>query len=118
MASAQIIGVGQDNKRHRLQDRTTWLEDVVVSVLSSVMIGQSQEVYVNVNIYVSDVMRGEAYEENSLRLAELSRLAYEVLNAGNVDGFRITLAEQKTYDVAGLNEHMINNKVLYQYCNE
>lgn len=90
----------------------------MVSVLSSVMIGQSQEVYVNVNIYVSDVMRGEAYEENSLRLAELSRLAYEVLNAGNVDGFRITLAEQKTYDVAGLNEHMINNKVLYQYCNE
>lgn len=93
-------------------------EDVVISVLSDPMNRQIEEVYVNVNVYVPDVKRGNQYEENTIRLAELCNLSFKALRIARGKGYRMSLATQKVYDVPGKNEHFINNKVLYQICNE
>lgn len=93
-------------------------EDVVISVLGSNPNRQVQELYLNVNVYVADVKRGNQYEENAIRLKELMTLSDEAFKIARGKRYRLTLAEQKSYEVPGKNEHMINNKVLYQYCNE
>lgn len=93
-------------------------EDVVISVLSDPMNQQIEEVYVNVNVYVPDVKRGNQYEENTIRLAEFCNLSFKALRIAYGKGYRLSLATQKVYDVPGKNEHFINNKVLYQICNE
>jgi hypothetical protein len=93
-------------------------EDVVISVLSDPGAVQIEEVYVNVNVYVPDVKRGNQYEENTLRLDQLCELSINALKSVIGNSFRVSLATQKTYEVPGKNEHFINNKVLYQICNE
>ena len=93
-------------------------EDVVISVLSDPGAVQIEEVYVNVNVYVPDVKRGNQYEENTLSLDQLCELSINALKSVIGNSFRVSLATQKTYEVPGKNEHFINNKVLYQICNE
>lgn len=93
-------------------------EDVVISVLSENPDRQVQEVYLNVNVYVADVKRGNQYEENTIRLRELMTLSKKAIDLARSKGYRLTLEGQKSYDVPGRNEHFINNKVLYQFCNE
>ena len=93
-------------------------EDVVISVLSDPGAVQIEEVYVNVNVYVPDVKRGNQYEEITLRLDQLCELSINALKSVIGNSFRVSLATQKTYEVPGKNEHFINNKVLYQICNE
>ena len=93
-------------------------EDVVISVLSDPGAVQIEEVYVNVNVYVPDVKRGNQYEENSPRPDQLCELSINALKSVIGNSFRVSLATQKTYEVPGKNEHFINNKVLYQICNE
>lgn len=93
-------------------------EDVIISVLSDPGAVQIEEVYVNVNVYVPDVKRGNQYEENTLRLDQLCELSINALKSVIGNSFRVSLATQKTYEVPGKNEHFINNKVLYQICNE
>lgn len=93
-------------------------EDVVISVLSDPSATQIEEVFVNVNIYVPDVKRGNQYEENTIRLEQLCELSFDALRSVIGDGFKLSLATQKTFEVPGKNEHFINNKVLYQICNE
>lgn len=92
-------------------------EDVIISVLTTNPNAQVQELYLNVNIYVSDLLRGTQYEENGIRLNELCKLAHESLDCVRTKGGRFTLTEQKIYEVPGRNEHFINNRVLYQFCN-
>lgn len=94
------------------------LEDVVISVLTPPTGNQVNEVYVNVNIYVSDLLRATQYEENTIRLQELCKLAYKALKSAFINGSHISLSEQKVMEVQGKNEHFINNKVLYQHCKE
>lgn len=93
-------------------------EDVIISVLTPNPNSQVQELYLNVNVYVADVKRGNQYEENTIRLRELMTLSDEAFKSARGKRFRLTLAEQKAYPVPGKNEHFINNKVLYQFCNE
>lgn len=93
-------------------------EDVVVSVLTPSPNAQIQVVYLNVNVYVADVRRGTQYEENTIRLKQLMALSETALSIAYGNSYRLNLAEQKCYEVPGKNEHMINNKVLYQFCNE
>ena len=93
-------------------------EDVVISVLSETPDRQVQEVYLNVNVYVADVKRGTQYEENTIRLRELMTLSKKAFNLAKRKGYRLTLEGQKSFEVPGKNEHFINNKVLYHYCNE
>lgn len=93
-------------------------EDVVISVLGENPDVQVQELYLNVNVYVSDVKRDNQYEENTIRLKELMTLSKNAFDLAKGKGYRITLADQKSYEVPGKNEHFINNKILYHYCNE
>lgn len=109
-----VSGVLSKTVRH---DSST-AEDVVISVLSDPSNKQIEEVYVNVNVYVPDVRRGNQYEEDTIRLNELCKLSLKALRSVCGGGFRLSLDTQKTYEVSGKNEHMINNKVLYQICNE
>ena len=93
-------------------------EDVVISLLTPAPNRQIEEVYINVNVYVADVKRGNQYEENTIRLRELMKLSEKALGRVLGNFYRLTLEEQKSFDVPGRNEHLINNKVLYQICNE
>lgn len=92
-------------------------EDVVISVLAN-QNGQIQECFVNVNIYVADVLRDNQAEEDTIRIRELCNIAEEVLEVGFGDGYRFVLDSQRVLEVNGKNEHVINNKLLYRQCNE
>ncbi len=106
---------GKLSKTIRPTDSTK--EDVVISVLTPNPNRQVQEVYLNINVYVADIKRGTQYEENTARLRELMTIAEKTLKLARGMHYRLTLDEQKSYDVPGKNEHFINNKVLYQFCN-
>lgn len=99
------------------RDDYTTSEDIEISVLSEVPTIQLQEVYVNVNIYVSDLKRGTRFVEDSIRLNQLCKIALNVFTLCRGKDFRISLASQKVFKVNGRDEHFINNKVLYQFCN-
>lgn len=92
-------------------------EDIVISVIAN-QNGQIQEAFVNVNIYVKDVIRNKQAEENSIRLRELSNLAKSLLEVGRGRDYRFVLDSQRILEVEGKNEHFINNKLLYMQCNE
>jgi predicted ATPase len=92
-------------------------EDVVISVLAN-QFAQSQEAYVNVNIYVAEVSRNNQYEENSSRLRTLCDISKEILSSVHGDGYWIKLTEQRTMEVEATNETLINNKLLYKKINE
>lgn len=107
---------GKLSKTIRPADSTK--EDVVISVLTPNPNRQVQEVYLNINVYVADIKRGTQYEENTARLRELMTISEKTLKLARGMHYRLTLEEQKSYDVPVKNEHFINNKVLYQFCNE
>ncbi len=111
---AKVV-TGQVSKTGRKTDK----EDICISVLSDVPISQLQEAFVNVNIYVADLPDGKgAYIEDTIRLKKICALALQTLKVGSGEGFRISLSTQKTFKVEGANEHFINNKILYQFCND
>jgi hypothetical protein len=91
-------------------------EDIVISVLAN-QNAQIQEAYVNVNIYVADVERDNQYEEDTIRLRELCALCTEILH-GFGQGFTFKIDTQRVLEVTATNEHLINNKLIYKYCNE
>lgn len=93
---------------------TSEAEDVVISILGNVN-SDIQQAYVNVNIYVADVKRDNQYEENTIRLRQLCEASKELLEVGRGDGYRFTLEEQRVMKVEGINQHFINNKLLYKY---
>lgn len=97
-----------------LRPDTSEAEDVVISILGNVN-SDIQQAYVNVNIYVADIKRGNQYEENSIRLRQLCNASKELLGVGSGEGYRFTLEEQRVMEVQGRNEHFINNKLLYKY---
>ena len=112
--ATNILGVISKTLRPNESDK----EDIVISVLSDPSNQQIEEVYINVNVYVPDLKRKNQYEENTIRLNELCKLSLNALRIVSGKGYRMSLATQKIFDVPGKNEHFINNKVLYQICNE
>ena len=92
-------------------------EDIVISMLANVN-SDIQQAFVNVNIYVADVLRDEQYEENTIRLRELCDVSKNLLEVGRGEGYRFTLEEQRVLEVQGKNEHFINNKLLYKFSKE
>lgn len=93
-------------------------EDIVISVLTENPNQQVQELYLNVNVYVADVKRGNQYEENTIRLRELMTLCDETFKLAKGEKYFLKLDTQKSYEVPGKNEHFINNKILYKICND
>lgn len=106
---------GKLKKTRRPKDSN--LEDIVISILDNDA-GQMQVAFVNVNIYVPDDMRDGQSEEKSIRLRELCKISYNLLEVGRGDSYRFTLDKQRVMEVSGKNEHFINNKLLYRQCNE
>lgn len=92
-------------------------EDIVISVLANIN-GQIQESFVNVNIYVPDIRRGNQSEENTIRCRKLCQMASELLEVGHGAHYRFVLEEQRVMQVNGKDEHFINNKLLYKQSNE
>lgn len=92
-------------------------EDIVISVITN-QNAQIQEAFVNVNIYVSDLIRDNQSEEDTIRLRELCNIAKSLLDVGRGNDYRFTLDSQRVLEVDGKNEHFINNKLLYRQCNE
>ena len=79
---------------------------------------QIQEAFVNVNIYVKDLIRDNQPEEDTIRLRELCNIAKVLLKVGRGNDFRFILDSQRVLEVEGKSEHFINNKLLYRQCNE
>lgn len=92
-------------------------EDIVISILSN-QNAQIQEAFINVNIYVPDLIRGGQSEEDTIRLRELCNLSKTLLEVGRGNDFRFQLDSQRVMQVQGKDEHFINNKLLYRQCNE
>ncbi|HCS87284.1 MAG TPA: hypothetical protein DIW30_02305 [Bacteroidales bacterium] len=96
-------------------------EDVVISVLAS-QNTEIQQAYVNVNVYVPDLdipyhVNGETVvqkEENTKRLRVLCNIAKELFALIIGDTYRITLNSQSILASNTGEEHIINNKLLYQ----
>ena len=111
---------GKVSKRKRPSKSTK--EDIVISVLAN-EIAQIQVATVNVNIFVQDdIINGQA-EENTVRCAELCKLAANLLEVFTGDGFRATLTSQRVLENTGTAdqptaEHVINNKIEYKFNNE
>lgn len=91
-------------------------EDIVISVLSN-QNAEIQEAFVNVNIYVKDLIRDNQNEEDTIRLRRLCSIAKSLLNVGRGNDYRFVLDSQRVLAVEGKNEHFINNKLLYRQCN-
>jgi len=106
---------GKLRKTRRPKDSN--LEDIVISILDNES-GQMQEAFVNVNIYVPDDIRGGQAEEKSIRLRELCKIAYKLLEVGRGESYRFTLNKQRVLEVNWKDEHFINNKLLYKQINE
>ena len=92
-------------------------EDIIISVDENVN-GGIQSVLATVNIYVQDVLRDNQYIENSIRLRELCAEAKALFEVAHFNGARFTLSAQRVKKVDGVNEHRIENKILYKYCKE
>lgn len=96
-------------------------EDIVISVLAS-QNTEIQQAYVNVNVYVPDLdipysVNGETIvqkEENTKRLRTLCNIAKELFALIIGDTYRITLDSQSVLASNTGEEHVINNKLLYQ----
>lgn len=106
---------GKLKKTSRPKDSN--LEDIVISILDNEA-GQMQEAFVNVNIYVPDDIRDGQAEEKTIRLRELCKIAYNLLEVGRGESYRFTLNKQRVLEVNGKDEHFINNKLLYKQINE
>ena len=117
LKESALIGEVSGKLSKTLRPEDSDKEDVVVSLLTPVPYRQVQEVYLNVNVYVADIKRDNHYEENTIRLRKLITLCKDTFGLAVGKPYRLTLEEQKVMVVPGRNEHFINNKVLYQYCN-
>lgn len=91
-------------------------EDIVIAVLAN-SLSEIQESYINVNIYVKDLKNKGINQEDTKRIRELSRIAMDCLKVFN-NGYRITLAEQRTMEVESIGYHVINNRMLFRNYDE
>ena len=110
LISGQVI-----NDKDRIE---TGKEDIVIKVLAN-NLAQLQESYVNVNIYVPDVLRKEVYVRKDERVIQLERAAMDLFEKPfRVDGARVVIENQTTLASNNGRDHVINNKLLYQIINE
>lgn len=101
-------------------------EDIVISVLANEGAGQVQTAYVNINIYVSDLWNEErgAWERDTVRVNELCVLSKFLYNLYG-DEFRVSAKDSSSKILPsgatfqdGHTEHIINNKLFIQICND
>lgn len=107
-----LEGMVNGKLTYRKRPKNSNKEDIVISVLANSN-GQKQEAFVNVNIYVMDDHINDQYEEASARIKELAQEASTLLERGHGDGYRFVLDSQHVEEVKDLNQHFINNKLIY-----
>lgn len=110
--------LGKEERRAPFRD-----EDVEILVLADEMVGDVQEVYVNVNIYVHDIIDENGdWVWNRKRLGELCKKVRPVLWVGGIGkDYTFHLMKQrvsKVPDSEAPNEHRISNRLFYQIIDE
>lgn len=121
--SSLLREVSGDLRKISVRPKNSRSEDIVISVLAN-STKQKQIAYVNVNIYVADDYIDGQSGENSARLRKLCKMSFDLFD--NVRGwdFRLSLTDpnyecgQRVIESSGSEEHVINNKILYQTINE
>ncbi len=91
-------------------------EDIVISVLDNSG-KQMQQFILNVNIYVSDIEKGNDSIENSVRIRQLCLLSNNLFESITKENWRCELQKQSVIKVEGKEEHCINNRILINYLN-
>ena len=92
-------------------------EDVCISVIAN-EVGQLQMATINVNIYVPDVQKDGQFIENEVRTRKLQRLFADVLERHHCGFYYFWTDSMTCFGVDGLNEHLINFKLIYKTVNE
>lgn len=107
-----LEGMVNGKLTYRKRPKGSDKEDIIISVLANKN-GQIQDAIVNVNIYVKDDLIDGQYEEASARIDEIAAEAESFLDHGIGNGFRFVLDSQHVEEVKDLNQHFINNKLVY-----
>lgn len=110
---SSVTGKLSKRKRPANSDK----EDVVISVLANEG-NDIQRMFINVNIYVKDDNINGQNEENTTRLRELCSLSSTLFESALFSSNHIYLYAQRVVEVSATGEHLINNKLLYEVCNE
>ena len=92
-------------------------EDCIISVLDSDS-EQVQDAFVNVNVYVPNIVSGGESVENVSRTKLIATVCSEVLRDFYVGGDWYHLAKQRILPVNGKDEYVINNKIKCRINNE
>lgn len=101
-------------------------EDIVISVLSNEGAGQTQQTFVNVNVYISDQYNSstKAWEAHTTRIGELCNLCKFLFSIRGGDyhavakeSFQKVLSSGVSFE-DGHTEHFINNKIYIKINNE
>lgn len=106
---------GRIEKTERRTDST--LEDILISVDENEN-GGIQSALCTVNIYVADLLRDNQYIEDTIRLRELCAKAKTLFEVAHYNDARFYLTAQRVKKVDGVNEHRIENKIIYKHCKE
>ena len=93
------------------------LEDIIISIDENEN-GGIQSALCTVNIYVQDLLRNDQYIENTIRLRELCAKAKALFEIAHYNDARFYLTSQRVKKVDGMNEHRIENKIIYKHCKE
>ena len=92
-------------------------EDVIISVLDN-RNDEFQQITINVNVYVRDINPQGYYEEDGLRLKELSLKCKTLFDKKSLDLLLFSEYQQRVFKNESTNEHFINNKIIYKFYNE
>lgn len=94
------------------------VEDIVVGVLAN-HTAERQQAYVNVNVFFADQYRSNQYKKDRGRSKQLCRECLNIFEDDvHGDGFWLHLEEQTVLRIDATNEHMVNNRLLYEIVNE
>lgn len=121
--SALLKEVSGKLKKTSVRPKDPRKEDIVISILAN-DIKQKQVAYVNVNIYVADDDVDGQSEECTARLRKLCQMSFDLFDNVRGNDFRLSLTDpnfecgQRVIASAATSEHVINNKLLYQFINE
>lgn len=92
-------------------------EDIVISVLTGLNMGDTQEIIVNVNYYVPDITRASDTVENRQRIRRLSRIAMDLFERYVSASFLFAIESQTVLKVDEVSEHCINNRISLTHIN-
>ena len=91
-------------------------EDVVISILANEGT-QLQTAIVNVNIYIQDNDVDGQFEENCIRVEEICKLSWNLLETFRTSEYAAHAIEQRGYATSS-GEHVINNQIEYKLIND